>query len=1271
MSDIFTGIANTVASINPFTPTRHAPLAPNLPQYTKQLTDKYARLNPTLQSFTPAVRNSLIGLDAQRVASGRAPMNDTETAHILSTTSTNTPATPPPTRTLANVPGNFLADLGDMVKSIPRLPLAMAHEVMDLPNISDRIAEAQAQGDNALAATLSAPGIRLVPGAYIAANLARGGKGLKELGTHPLMSALDVLPYASKFAAGTDVGKLAADNAKALGKTSRPLADILSKRINPDTGLLEQNRLGRELTGIKEQSRAGQLLAEGFGFRDVHTNVSEQVSRIAAVRKGLVKDGIPEELAQQTATLYDRHPTLPLHDPAYNDSLFTRIQQGDISAFTPQELAYKSEISEINNKMAKYNASLEDPSAFIHNGEVYNKEQWAPIRKVNEKLRKLTNEHELRVSIEGGAVDAPGTLASMRKLIETPLAQKPLHGTRRSTLEESQIIDRGQLTKAEMGRRLEGHIHSLTTAGYDTRQLIATLKRSRHEGDFTHVYDLLDSPLTRSTRASTDVLMAKLEAWGRTDGEVKAISEALKANNGKRFTSAMNNVRRRNPRAAAAIEEFADPEFIASLRDLRDRNRYLHTLPTARKQAQVATQAQKILAETTPARWMPAAQQEAYRQYKISQGATVEDAARMADRSVRDWQANDPHFDYDAYKLIRTDIMHTWQDLKDRGLDPEFVHVTTPEQARQILNPQVSETPGSITATRTRSHDMSAGVHDVTVAINHQAVEILQRLGSEQVMDFVGRAHGIKEADFAASLHEQALRLADDNPTLGYDRHLEKLMKQTRVKFDPEEFGVNWSSAKLRQLDTDSYWIPKPLAKQLKSMHDPKSFLGGVMDPLTNLFKFAVIGLSPRTQLYNILGGGTMVTGQAGFGAWKYMNDARAMLKDPSLIPNEHLRAMIGSQKRSIMEDRIKALPVAQVDGVMKYLTGRTMRRLMNTIQESKLTKGFKTAADKSLDINGWFDDQYRIMAYLTGRDKGLMKGMTKEAAEAAGMEMTRKTLMDWGSFTPMERSVLKSIFPFYGFMSYAMKYVLRYPVDHPLRAELMARFAQAELADMNDTLPSRFLASLPIGKVDADGHQGFLQMAAVNPFGDVANSMTLAGFLGSTNPILATILESVGMERGSAELYPSLQYDPQSGRLAAEHPNSLMTLLTNTIPQSQILINLFGVNSDFNDQLRRDPAGAMRQMLSAGGLPTVYRSINVPQEQAKAELARMQADQKVKSTALASGNYSDAMNHPHVAAFLQSTNELPEDVRAQYTPQSANAYATYVKQRFQSAGGI
>ena len=119
-----------------------------------------------------------------------------------------------------DVPGNFLSDLRGIVGSIPRLlnPMTWLREAAAIPSIPSHVSQALDAGKNIVEAVASAPGVRMLPGSFLASNVTHP----VELLRHPLFTALDVLPVAGEvakvspvFAAAQDAARVADANATA------------------------------------------------------------------------------------------------------------------------------------------------------------------------------------------------------------------------------------------------------------------------------------------------------------------------------------------------------------------------------------------------------------------------------------------------------------------------------------------------------------------------------------------------------------------------------------------------------------------------------------------------------------------------------------------------------------------------------------------------------------------------------------------------------------------------------------------------------------------------------------------------------------------------------------------------------------------------------------------------------------------------------------------------------------------------------------------------
>src|SRR5207253_7769971 len=108
---------------------------------------------------------------------------------------------------------------------------------------------------------------------------------------------------------------------------------------------------------------------------------------------------------------------------------------------------------------------------------------------------------------------------------------------------------------------------------------------------------------------------------------------------------------------------------------------------------------------------------------------------------------------------------------------------------------------------------------------------------------------------------------------------------------------------------------------------------------------------------------------------------------------------------------------------------------------------------------------------------------------------LSRRVLIQWDNLTPIERSVIRPVLPFYGWISHILRYAYHYPIDHPFRAAVTASFARNELADLGTGMPQTLLNSLFLGNPDSNGKVTGINVGGLNPFRDVANYMTLGGF--------------------------------------------------------------------------------------------------------------------------------------------------------------------------------
>lgn len=1139
------------------------PIVSNLPQINTAFVNKYQTLQPVLPRLSPQIRNSLVNFDLKRVAKGQTPLGMEQTVKAIQAASTGQAVTQPPRPKTANLWGNALRNLRDITASIPRLPLALAREVSDLQDLPEAVSTSLSTGNplKAISGLAQAPGIRMLPGAYVVGNLAEGD--VAELAQNPVMTALDVLPFAQKAAAQLPVNKaLAAQKAtlEGAGKFApeiRPIRGALTRRLD-EAGEIIPNRVG-QATAALARTRPGQALSDSFSQQ---ARASARIAGQGEVEfKNLISpEGLPNEnpvvfATRQAQQLNQSYNITPERAAAINDAIQT--DRSLINTLPDNEAGYAREYID---------------------------------------LLKRFEDHDLRNNI----------LTQYGGEIYDNATGRRLHG----------IQSRYNTRHAKIQSTVIPKLEAIWQSGRDPR--VANLLEAIYADDFRTANQIYNGMVRGKTRLD------------KPQGVARGTSVAQKSMAPADITLGQITDIRNDLRAVAAAKTTLERVQAASV--------------PARFQYNVAKKAAAIAGE------------------KLAL-STADEAAEVASRILeRDFDGLP--IDIRDFRGTVDDIRRTWQKMRDEdGLDPVFVHRVTASRAQAAQHMGVLNRIPSLSQAQARAADISPSVKDISVSLSHQGMELLRRDVMETSIGAMVNRFGVDQAELIQR-YTPAARVAQQmKPTVSFEEHLNRLIRQDYRKFDP---GAFVKSGALNQFNPEQTFLPRTVIDNIERSMNPATYrLTSVLDPITGAFRTSLLPLSPRWHLYNILGGGIMLGARTGPKAFTYANEARQLL---SALKSGDLKTV---QKR-LPRDMVLGLGgTVREAAELNLAAGKTLGRLWNEVRQSrpalgeagdKFGRGFKRVTDKSFEVNQWFDDGYRVMGYLYGYDKALTKGMSKAAAEKTGIELARKMIQQWDEYTPIERQVLRHIFPFYGFTQHLIRYAMKYPFDHPVRASIMGGIARNEIEDLGTGLPTSFLNAFFIGDQDENGNQRAISLQGLNPFSDVANMMTLAGFASATNPLIGTALEQMGIEGGKLELYPNLRYDSTTGQMTAVQENPLVNFAHNVIPQTQVLTSLLGVSSEFKELLRTDPAAAMRSLRSQAGLPIITRVYDVPSEYFKAETRRGDAERDAKNDALRSGNWSYANRFPGLAglqkqiATLQAGGQLADFTPTYSIPNRENA---------------
>ena len=1017
----------------------------------------------------------------------------------------------------------------------------------ELPRIDQRVAEARDAGLNPLAAALQAPGIRLLPGTYVAGQLAQGTKGVGELADNPLLTALDVLPVASKVAGATKVGSTALREGAELGAKANPLRALASRKLLPAGELsLEGSRLGLnklgEATAAGARTRFGQWMTDAFSqqARGAASVVSMHDQEFAELLKGKTPvEGI-DKVARESY------------------SMMVEARAGDLG-LSPEDIVNVTKTLETDRNLIP---TLPDAQQDLARRAVEIQQQYEDFLVGDNAVLRM-----------GGEVYDS---TSGKKLVKA--------------------VDRMGKLSTKAAENITPRLDQLIANGMDDLFRADSIPQAG-VNRITQVRDTIGQALDgtstwRDASKQFDVLMSRRTNLG-SPGQV-----------GK---------------AGGAVAD-------VRLDSLSKIQRELKSLASAQKKAE------KLSTLRAPPRWHSNIQRKASEtaeQFLVQKGVDPVEATRVV--LERDFSAYPDLFNRKAINDLVRDIEPTWQEMKAAGVDPVFVH-RVPTNREQLLRlPRVSEFVGELSQTkaRTLTGDITPYRQDITIALSHQGAEILARRLSESYVSSLMATWGKPEADLVANYMPEARALAVKDPTLDPMAHVKDLMLRDYQPFKPTQFGGR--SARSVSMQSEVTWMPRSLIRNLDRIHNPSpSALLSTIAPVTGAFRTSVLALSPRWHLYNIIGNTIRLMAEEGPVALFNWGEARRLVreaKEGSIELQSEARYSLNVARQELAADR-------------SLTRGGKFADAWKKVEHTKIAQAGSTIVQKSYDINSFFDDTTKIMGYLQGQKRARRKGVGETAASVEALTSMRKVGQMCNEMTPIERGVIRQVFPFYSFTGNIMRYVMGYPFDHPIRASIMASFARAELEDQGSGLPADWLDSMGIGPVDDNGNQARLSLKGMNPFGDVGDLFTLKGFIAGINPVGNTVLQQLGADTGMGGPFGAQSYSAETGRLTDPKP-PITSAISNVIPQTATLARVLGLDKEFAATRRNNPAASSRLLLSGLGIPASVRSMNVPQARMKSELNRIEAQRQALKSALASGDYSEAERYPGLRELVSQVKIL------------------------------
>jgi len=1313
------------------------PFVPTQPSRIQSIVRKYTSPDPALAGVmarsNPATTRAVAGLDVDRVRRGQAPYTQNETAVGLRAADTNEPVVPRQDQGLFQ---NALTDVKAFFSSIPKLPGIVLNEGQEIQQHGLDLSGALSASNplEALGNLANQPGIRFIPGSFVASNFRTGGPGVSGLAEHPVFTALDVLPYAETLAKLTPAAKLAPEIARenavytlpgtgfeVAGPAARttplrsalrysklrggvelePFVDPITKLEIPGHRQLAPNAYGRLLEGAGPALSHVPFVSSAMDFgRQAFGRPSRDLAQ--ASNRAIFDDYVgplEEALAGKPVKNQAARPVVePLADvlklmqesdldPKVAADLYRRANEAtDRSAFlaslNPTERAYTDRIiaaqDAIRDNMVARGDLVEVP--FSHGSEFYPKAQATPILRARNRSEFFAD-----MAARRSVVEAP-------ELVTDPAQILNAHA-------ELPKILTGDLAPTSVAARkvaARANLSFLEQKGYDVSAIRSAINQARTRGDLESIANdplLATAPTQRPTVTSLDDAVTAGKTMPSDSVAVQFVDRVYRGDWQGAMDRARTLARRKKFSSgvdwAGAVDELSTRVQAAKTLDRLDRLGL-----TEANAAKAAARVSKIEASSAPARfseYVRTQADDAFLKSLQSTALSAEDKLRAAkyvsDRTLGRLVDIDPAL-RDTYTAYFEDAARSWQAFAEAGVDPLYVHKVTGRAAKQMQNPSVLNfVPGeSQLKERGGSIEQLTGVPDLAISVTHQAHEILTRTATEGFLDWLGDRMGVRGTDLA-SRYEPVARAIVDRTGRPMDEVLGELVSRDWAPFNRDSYLTGEAGVRgktmvggrpepLSAFSDKQVFIPRDVSANLTRLlpTEPSSIARALSAPM-KVFRTAVLPLSPRWHINNILGGGILAT-ITDPAAWRYARRAWKMARENELAYKEGAASGTREMREAALWGRdldASRLPLNQRLAIAhQYNAGGTLGRVLSETVDrlgDRGTKWIKPAVELgkrgvqwSYDFNQVFDDFYRSMMYLSGESKALKAGMSVAEAERAGVALSRDILQNWDRLTPLERGVIRTVFPFYSWAAHVIRFIAKYPGDHPWRTSIMASIANTEWNDHLSGVPEKLRDLMFIGSPDASGMVTGISLGGANPFRDVSSYPALIGFLtgqkggdasaitGQVNPFIGATLASIGIDpAGGPDLYPDLEYDPETGGLRVAPKSFPMQLLGSILPQARTVADLAGFNSDFKSLALTNPEAAKRRLASGVGIPVFTKTVNMDQEQAKQEILvyrQMQAD---RATALRTGDVGLMASWPALRTYQQALNKLTN--KAPYTP--------------------
>lgn len=622
--------------------------------------------------------------------------------------------------------------------------------------------------------------------------------------------------------------------------------------------------------------------------------------------------------------------------------------------------------------------------------------------------------------------------------------------------------------------------------------------------------------------------------------------------------------------------------------------------------------------------------------------------------------------------------MVTTHDI-DGGLSPTYdVHITSvrPRKPSSSFSKVWGYTP--------TIYDLGAGMlkatkemveRDITAKFIDQ--ELMSRLMPASDVQSIVRNYYSSEI---AELADQAAKGAPRTETAlsVINRGLDKMELES---FDPARFfGEGFSHPGLNQ----PYYIDKNMAAAFKQSIDKFQFPAqGIVDRGTNLFRFSILGLSPRYTAHILFGGSFLVALRGHPGMLKFINDSMYFAVHNSFSDKTLQRFPHASELEGTTSTQ-EGAAMAQYHYVAMNSAGRNWL-IPEWLNRHMLDDTYKSRIRAAADINMRFTHAItrfqKSLVYLDGAARASKDGsmfyadeqvpvsdengnpvyhpvtgrrmhethrskvpMTPLQAHKEGMDAVAEVMGNLRHMTPLERNLLVRVFPFYGWTKHILQYVMSYPFDHPYRAMILSNLATMDSEDTASGLPLRIQLLTFLGQPDQFGNVTAIDTKALNPLRDTANYASLTGLFESLNPAITAVgaLVDPQFSFGGQNMYPNVSFSTLYGTKQAGAGGNAYDAAEQFVPQLSALDEAFNLSGQYGYLANSGNGAFSKKVFESLGLPFTPEQLNLRQMAAQEEIDRYQI------SANAGYEYASGSD-PSALSGYAANAQIPDPLNTEY----------------------